>query len=378
VYSTKPHIPSGSFVINTLIGGNSAADGKGQTCPGYPRRKIIEIYGPEASGKTTAALEAIVEIQKEGGNAVFLDFEHALHHGYARTIGVDFDESRLLYYKPNTLEEGVKLLFVAISKGVDLVVVDSVAAMVPQAEMEKSPGDPRKIGAQAAAFSDVMPKLVVRLTRGAPDYPEHEGTTVLFLNQIRSKISAGGGKGAGDNEDTSGGKAIKFYADVRLRISRVRSEYLKRKDPMTGKDRTYPIGTFTNVKVVKNKEDATNGYNGEIYIRYGYGIDDVLTVIEAAVARKLARRNGSTYEWSDLKVVGRDKFRTALMEQPAKLAELEDQIRKSFMTVNLDEIELDDDDEIASIEADLNPSLTDDEILAGESDAATDEMTTED
>lgn len=335
-----------------MIGGNISADGTGRTCPGYPRKKIVEVYGPEASGKTTAALEAIVEVQKAGGCAMFLDFEHALHHGYAKAIGVDFSETSLLYYKPNTLEEGMNFAFAGIRQGVDLIVVDSVAAMVPQAELEKSPGDARKIGAQAQAMSDILPKLVIRLDRANPDDPDCEGSAVIFLNQTRATIQTGGGgrPSAGDNENTSGGKALKFYADVRLRVCRVRSDYVKRKDRFSGKDRNFPVGTFTNVKVVKNKEDMTNGYSGDFYIRYGLGIDDYLTVIESGVVHKIIRKSGSSYEWKEFKAVGRDKFRKILMDNPAQFKALEEELRNMFMASTAEVIEDIDEEEF---EADL-------------------------
>src|SRR5690606_18559541 len=153
-------VSSGSLALDDLIGGNLSPDGTGPICAGYPRRYITEIYGAEASGKTTLALEAIARVQKEGGIAMFLDFEHALHHGYAQKLGVSFDKEKLLLYTPSSMEQGLDMLKLGAKVGVDLIVVDSVAAMVPLAEAAKNFSDAAQVGIRARKLADALPKIV--------------------------------------------------------------------------------------------------------------------------------------------------------------------------------------------------------------------------
>jgi recombination protein RecA len=345
--------------VDHLIGGQLAADGKGPICPGFPRRRICEVYGPESSGKTTFALASIVRIQKMGGCAMFLDFEHALHFGYAKTIGVDFDPEKLLFYQPDTLEEGLKMIYIAMRTGVDLVVVDSVAAMVPKSEMDKNLSDVAKIGAVAKAMAENLPKLVIWLTKPIEKMPEFEGTSVVFLNQTRANISSGGGKG--DNENTSGGKALKFFAYLRLRLQRIRSDYIERKDPHTGKKRRYPYSNVTVVKVVKNKVSGTQGHSGEIYIRYGYGLDDYMSLMEAAVTRRIIRRNGASYEYNEQKFQGKEAMRRALLENPDWTDAIQNAVRDAILVDAAPmEIEENEEDKILS---DLRTDLGDDDVV---------------
>jgi recombination protein RecA len=361
-YSTHPHVPSGSTIVDHLIGGQLAADGKGPICPGFPRRRIIEVYGPESSGKTTFALASIVRIQKMGGVAMFLDFEHALHFGYAKTIGVDFSEDKLLFFQPDTLEEGLKAIFIAMRTGVDLVVVDSVAAMVPKAEMDKNLSDTAKVGAVAKAMAETLPKLVIWLTKPVDKLPGFEGTSVVFLNQTRALINTGGG-GHGDNENTAGGKALKFYAYLRLRLQRIRSDYIERKDPLTGKKKRFPYSNVTAVKVVKNKVSGTQGYSGEIYIRYGYGLDDYMSLIEAAVARKILKRSGAYYEYEGERVQGKEAMRRFLLENPKHTAKLQDAVRDSILAdaMPMDLEEEEGDKILSDLQAELDDDIVDTE-----------------
>lgn len=359
---TFPHVPSGSGTINGLIGGTPLADGKGFTCPGYPRQRMVEIYGAESSGKTTAALAAIVAVQKSGGVAMFLDYENALHHGYAKTIGVDFNKQKLLYYAPNTLEEGLKMIYIAIRTGVELIVIDSVSAMVPKSELEKDLKDPAKIGALAAAMSTNLPKMVQWL--------KNSKTCVIFINQMRSLIQAG----AKDTDNTSGGKAVKFYASARLKLTRIRSDFVEKKDPFTLKKKRQPYGNLVLVKCVKNKMDKNQGQVGEIFIRYGYGIDEYLTVMEGAIPRRIIVQKGSKYTYGTETLTGREQFRKYLINNPKVYSEIQKKVAEALLLAApealVGEDEIDDED----IVSDMAKELGDDEMFDAETEGESETM----
>lgn len=328
VFSTLPHVDSGSIIVNGLIGGNMATDGKGMVCPGYPRRKITEIYGPESSGKTTIALAAAVEVQKAGGTVMFLDHEHALHHGYAKSIGIKFDDT-FMVYAPDTMEEGFKMIYIGINTGIDLIIVDSVAAMVPLAELDKKLDDAAKVGVVAQKMAQTLPKVQTWLATcpkiGSGETkktdPDAQGTALILLNQERATISTGPSYG-GESTNTTGGKAIKFYTSLRLRFQRIGSEVIERKDPMTGKTKKFPYGNKTIVKVVKNKLDGKQGHSGEFFIRYGFGLDNYASVIETGVANGVVKKEGPYYSYENERFQGRDKFRTFLVENPKAYGDL--------------------------------------------------------
>jgi len=308
-------VPSGSSCIDDMIGGTLSADKSGPKCPGYPRRHITEIYGPESSGKTTLALEAISEVQRLGGIAMFIDFEHALDHQYAQRVGVSFDQDKLMLYAPETMEQGWKMIFIGIAGGIDLIVVDSVAAMVPEAEYKKKPGEPPKIGAVAASMSENLKKICVWLNGPVSKNPRG-GTALLMLNQIRSTISSGGGGKPPANDNTAGGNALKFYAYVRLKASRTGSEIIKRKNRFTGKEQSYPYGNHTRVKLVKSKVDGKQGFTTDIFIRFNHGVDDFYSMIEAGVTTGNVEKEGAYFEYEGQRFQGRDKFRAYLMDNP--------------------------------------------------------------
>jgi recombination protein RecA len=364
--TTLPHVPSGSVILDTSIGGSRTADGKGFVCPGYPRRRITEIYGPESSGKTTVALTAIANVQKNGGTAMFLDFEHALHHGYAKQIGVQFED--LLLYAPDTMEDGFKMILVGIMAGVDIIVVDSVASMVPALELEKKIEDTAKIGAVAKKMSETLPKLVLWLakypTKGAGESkisdPERLGTALILLNQERATISTGGGHGAPE-ANTAGGKALKYFAYVRLRLARILSERVERKDPATGKIKKYPFGNLTSVKVIKAKADAKQGHEATIFIRYGFGIDDLYSIIMAAEANGIIKREGSKYTCAGEAFMGKDKLRAHLIANPKLAAEIKGKVVEaisSAIPTAIPDEEISDED---AMQADLSGELGDDD-----------------
>jgi recombination protein RecA len=331
------HVSTGSFPVDMLIGGSPSKDGKGMICPGFPRRRITELYGPESSGKTTMAISAMVQAQKEGGIAMFIDFEHALDLRYAQAQGLSVDQDKLLFYQPDSMEDGFKMMFVGIATGVDIIVVDSVAAMLPKAELEKGFDDAAKIGAVARLFSMMLPKFVMWLAKypliegekGEKKKlrdPEHPGTALIFVNQTRALIQTGGGGGHGDNENTAGGKALKFFAYLRLRTQRISSEFVDKKDPMTGKKVRKAYGNVTIVKTVKSKIDGKQGHSARIFIRYGTGIDDYYSVIETGVVQKLIKRAGSVYTIKDQSIQGKDKMRKYLIENVELFNALKNQL----------------------------------------------------
>lgn len=354
-FTTYPHVPSGSLLINDIIGGSPAQDGKGPVCPGYPRRRITEIYGPESSGKTTAGLHAIAEVQKAGGCAMFLDFEHAIHHGYAKAIGVSFKEDKLLLYAPETLEEGFLDICFGILSGIDIIVVDSVAAMTPKAELERDLAKEDIVGLQARKMSSLLRRVVSWLNHKDARKRNPKGTAMVFINQPRADIKGG-------KDTTAGGKALKFYASLRLVFTKIREEVIEKKDPITGKERKFPYGNHTQVKVVKNKMDARQGYTTDIFIRFGYGIDEFYSVIEAGVNSKVIKKKGAMYTYGGEEFRGREKFRLFLKEHPDVFKRVRDSVLQwsanSVKEMMPDEEEL---DEVEALDVIAKQAFGDDE-----------------
>ncbi|MBD3786586.1 MAG: recombinase RecA [Sphingomonadales bacterium] len=272
---------------------------------GLPKGRIIEIYGPESSGKTTLTLHAIAEEQKKGGVCAFVDAEHALDPQYARKLGVNLDE--LLISQPDTGEQALEIVDTLVRSGaVSLVVVDSVAALTPKAEIEGDMGD-ATVGAQARLMSQAMRKLTASIGRS--------NCMVIFINQIRMKI----GVMFGNPETTSGGNALKFYASVRLDIRR------------TGaiKDRDEVIGNQTRVKVVKNKV-APPFRQVEFDILYGEGISKVGELVDLGVKAGVVEKSGAWYSYGDERIgQGRENAKQFLRDHPDVAYEIEDKIRAS-------------------------------------------------
>ena len=260
---------------------------------GYPRGRVVEIYGPESSGKTTLTLHAIAECQKQGGLAAFIDAEHALDVQYAQALGVD--AKALLVSQPDTGEQALDIAETLVRSGaVDLVVVDSVAALVPQAEIEGEMGDAH-VGLQARLMSQALRKLT--------GITHRTGTTLMFINQLRMKI----GVMFGSPETTTGGNALKYYASVRLDVRRIGAV----------KNGDQHVGNRTRVKVVKNK-CAPPFQRAEFDIRYGEGIDSMGDLLDRAVEAELIEKSGSFYRYrGEVIGQGREKARVALRDDPA-------------------------------------------------------------
>ena len=272
---------------------------------GLPKGRIIEVFGPESSGKTTLALHVLAEEQKKGGVCAFIDAEHALDPVYARKLGVDVDE--LLISQPDAGEQALEIADTLVRSGaVSVVVVDSVAALTPRAELEGDMGD-AQVGLQARLMSQAMRKLTGSISRS--------GCMVIFINQIRMKI----GVMFGSPETTTGGNALKFYSSVRLDIRRIGSI----------KDRDEVVGNTTRVKVVKNKV-APPFKQVEFDIMYGAGISKTGELIDLGVKAGLVEKSGAWYSYADQRIgQGRENAKTFLKDNPDVSARLEAQIRES-------------------------------------------------
>lgn len=288
-------IPTGSLALNAALG-----------VGGYPKGRIIEIYGPESSGKTTLAIHAIAESQRAGGIAAFIDAEHAFDRFYAAKLGVNVDE--LLISQPDNGEQALEIADQLIrSSAIDIIVVDSVAALTPKAEIEGDMGD-NKVGLQARLMSQALRKLTSTINK--------TNTTCIFINQLREKI----GVMFGNPETTTGGNALKFYASVRLDIRRV----------TTLKDGDTPIGNQVRVKVVKNKV-APPFRKAEFEITFGEGISHIGEVVDLGVELGIIKKSGSWFSYGESKVgQGRDAVKKILADNPELCEEIEAQIAEAL------------------------------------------------
>ncbi|MBR2301006.1 MAG: recombinase RecA [Bacteroidaceae bacterium] len=294
-------IPSGSVGLNAALG-----------VGGYPRGRIIEIYGPESSGKTTLAIHAIAEAQRMGGIAAIIDAEHAFDRFYAQKLGVDIDN--LLISQPDCGEQALEIAEQLIrSSAIDIIVIDSVAALTPKAEIEGEMGD-NKVGLQARLMSQALRKLTSAISKTK--------TTCIFINQLREKI----GVMFGNPETTTGGNALKFYASVRLDIRRV--SQLKE-----GED---AIGNSVRVKVVKNKV-APPFRKAEFDIMFGEGISRVGEIVDLGVAYGVIKKSGSFFSYNDTKLAqGRDRTKAIIADNPELAEELEAKIAAAIKGVEIE------------------------------------------
>ena len=288
-------IPTGSIALDVALG-----------IGGLPRGRIVEIYGPESSGKTTIALHIVAEGQRVGGTAAFIDAEHALDPAYAEALGVKVDD--LYVSQPDTGEQALEITEALVRSGaIDVVVVDSVAALVPKAEIEGDMGDAH-VGLQARLMSQALRKLTGAVSKS--------NTIVIFINQLREKV----GVMFGNPETTPGGKALKFYASVRLDVRRI--------DAL--KNGTDIIGNRTRVKVVKNKV-APPFKSAEFDMLYGEGISKEGAILDLAVEKKLIQKSGAWYNYGEMRIgQGRDTTRVFLKDNPELTQKLEKQLRAMF------------------------------------------------
>ena len=298
--SDVPVISTGALSLDVALG-----------VGGYPRGRIIEIYGPESSGKTTLALHAVASAQKQGGIAAYIDAEHALDPSYCRALGVNLDE--LLISQPDSGEQALNITETLInSNAIDIVVIDSVAALVPRAEIEGEMGDSQP-GMQARLMSQAMRKLTAGISRS--------NTCVIFINQIREKI----GVMFGSPETTSGGRALKFYATIRIDVRRIGSI----------KDSTTATGNRTKAKVVKNKV-APPFREVEFDIMFGKGISTEGDLIDLAVLHNVLQKSGAWYTMGEERLGnGREACKKILSESPEMMARIDKQLRDILLPENV-------------------------------------------
>lgn len=303
-------ISSGSLAIDEALG-----------VGGYPRGRIIEMYGPESSGKTTVALHAVAEVQHRGGTAAYIDAENALDPQYAQALGVDIDN--LLLSQPDTGEEGLEIVDALIASGaVDIVVVDSVAALVPRAEIEGEMGDAH-VGLQARLMSQALRKLSGEVNKTK--------TIAIFINQIREKV----GVMFGNPETTPGGRALKFYATIRMEIRR--GEQLK--------NGTNMIGNRAKIKIVKNKV-APPFKRAEVDIMYGKGISKTGELLDMAVDKDLVNKSGAWYSYGSERIgQGRENAKQWLADHPEQMNELMTKVREAY-GLPVDEAAKDDSEKV--------------------------------
>ena len=297
---------------------------------GIPRGRIIEIYGPESSGKTTLALHAVAEAQKLGGEAAFIDAEHALDPSYAKKIGVDIDN--LIVSQPDTGEQALEIAEALIRSGaIDIIVVDSVAALVPKAEIDGDMGDSH-IGLQARLMSQALRKLAGAINK--------TNCIIIFINQLREKV----GVMFGNPETTAGGRALKYYASVRMDIRKI--EAIKQDGQV--------IGNRTRVKVVKNKV-APPFREAEFDIIYGKGISKEGSVLDLAVSLDIIEKSGSWFSYKGEKIgQGRENIKKLLQDDPKFMAEVEKKVRenfnKAFENALTDDVEVDEEEDVEPTE----------------------------
>jgi recombination protein RecA len=305
-------IPTGSVSLDIACG-----------VGGVPKGRIIEVYGPESSGKTTLALHIIAEAQKQGGRAAFIDAEHALDPIYARNLGVDIDD--LLVSQPDTGEDALEICEMLVRSGaIAVVVIDSVAALVPKAEIQGEMGDSH-VGLQARLMSQALRKLTAVVSK--------TNTTVVFINQLREKV----GVMFGNPETTTGGRALKFYSSVRLDVRRI--EAIKVGDTV--------VGNRTRVKVVKNKV-APPFRMTEFDIMYGEGISKAGDVLDCAVEAGLIDKSGAWYSMNGERIgQGRENTKEYLKQRPELLSSLEDQIRSKYVARRDDSLSEDEEELLA-------------------------------
>lgn len=296
-------IPTGSLTLDMALG-----------IGGYPKGRIIEIYGPESSGKTTLTLHAIAEVQKQGGTAAFIDAEHAIDPVYAKKLGVNIDE--LILSQPDSGEQGLEIAETLVRSGaIDLVVVDSVAALVPQVELDGEMAD-QQMGLQARLMSKALRKLSGVMNK--------TDCTIIFINQLREKI----GVMFGNPETTTGGRALKFYSSVRVEIRR--SEAIK--------NGTEIVGNKVNIKVVKNKV-APPFKSTQVDIIYGKGISRDGEVLDLAVDKDIVDKSGAWYAYKGEKIgQGRENAKRYLVEHPDIMNEITEAIKASLMPVEEEEL----------------------------------------
>lgn len=319
--ASLPHTPTGSFVIDYLIGGELNAHDVAP-CPGLPRGKVTQVWGAESSGKSTLAQTAAATICKSGGTCLYIDFENAIVPDYAATLGIPIDDtSRFQLVQPTSLEDGIKLIKIYTMSGVDLVIIDSVGAAVPSSVVERSIKDmdnPAQVGAAARMWSMFLPWIRADLIKN--------NTALLGISQTRAKI--GGGPSYGPQTEAQGGNAWKYYADLRLSLRRTEQEKTKAMNHLTHRVEERITGGKFEAKVEKSKVSRSQGRKENFYITWGQGIDDLRSIVEIAVSHNIIKKSGGWYMYGDnLKFQGTDQVVRKFRSDDALFADLIGKVR---------------------------------------------------
>ena len=325
---STPHIPTGSIIVDYAIGGKVNKYGIAP-CPGIPRGRITQLYGQNSAGKTTLALTIAASVCNSGGTVAYIDWEHEVEPRYASTLGVPIhDESRFVLMQPNTLEEGMKAMALFISEGVDLIVLDSVGAGKPEAQVNRDVseiGDQTRVGIVAQKWSEYLPTVKGMISKS--------GTTILAISQLRKTIAAMTG---GPDSAPQGGEAWKFYTSVRIMLRVFQKEKAKQFDALTGKLEDKVVGTIVVLKLEKCKVSDSVNNEFKFYLKSGYGIDNTRSVLDLAVAYKIVSKSGAWLQWGnspkgEIKVQGTDAMLKALNEDPKLLSALFAQVTPKLM-----------------------------------------------
>jgi len=356
-----PHLPTGSIIVDFLIGGRPNRYGV-CPCPGFPRGRLVNLYGQESAGKTTLCLTVCAQVAARGGSTCYIDWEHTVDLSYAKSLGVPInDPDRFALYQPESLEKGLAILWTAAKAGIDLIVLDSTGAAVPQTTLEQSideKGGQIKIGLMAQKWSQFLPELKGITARS--------GSCVVGISQLRKKIQTGPMAGHGDGTTTQGGEAWKFYSEVRIGLKRVAYEKGKVFSILENKMIEDVIKSQILIKIDKCKVAASAGMSAKFFIQHGEGIDDMRSIIDIATAHGLVKKDGAWYGFEldngeTFRFCGVDLFKVNLKKDPAVWEELYRRTLERLAKVAKDHNEVIEDFE-------ENPE-SDEEIAAREVDA---------
>jgi len=335
-------LSTGSIVLNHLIGGKLNAHGVAP-CPGVPHGKIMNLYGPEGSGKTTIALQTAAEATRAGGTVCYIDWEHEIVPEYAMALGVPIgNPDKFMLMQPDTLDDGVAIIWTMATHGVTLIVLDSVGAGVPKAYFEKSIKETAaqgRVGMNAAVWSAFLPKLKARISKTK--------TAVIGISQMRDSINT---MGYGDQFTVQGGKAWKYYSALRMRLKKVGTEKASEYSALSNKTDNRVVGAKIRAKLDKCKVSPQQGNEEDLYIRWGLGVDDLRSLIEIGLAHNLIRKKGTWYYWVDPSGEehsgqGMEKFRRFFDKAPDMRKALEKQV-KPYMAAGGSDDGDDDEDEL--------------------------------
>lgn len=347
-----PHLSTGSIVLDYLIGGIPNKYGV-PPCPGLPRKRITQVWGAEACGKTTFALMTAAETIRKGGVVVYIDWENAIMPDYAETLGVPVtDQSKFMLASPDTLEDGVKLIKLAALGAADLIIIDSIGAAVPANIYNREvalAGEQARVGLSAKVWSEFLPEL--RGTIGK------SGSVVLGISQTRAKI---GGMGMGPTSEPQGGYAWKFFSDVRIEFRKFGTDKEKSTNALINKVDERVIGSTIKAKLVKCKVASSQGREEMFHIRQGSGIDNILSVIEIAIAYNVIKKSGGWFHWGEQKWQGSAQVRRFFTEDQTLFEDLLANVRPHLAAKTDDGPEADVDDDVDLMEQ-YTQSLTEGE-----------------